>query len=103
MWDEKTIQIVWEKGKIVPKYDKDLYRKDQCDAWIKRDQYGKRNTSYGWEIDHIKPDSKEGSDTPSNLRPLHWKNNASRQDGRLKTVVTAEGNHNIVIETGERI
>jgi len=54
-YSEETIQAVWEKGKAVPGYDSSKFRKDQCGAWIKRDKHGDRNSSYGWEIDHITP------------------------------------------------
>ena len=93
----EEIQKVWEKGVIVSNDYEDEWRKDQCGAWINRNQYGNRQSDYGWECDHIKPDSKGGSDALYNIRPLHWKNNASRQAGRLKTVVTSEGNKNIVV------
>ena len=79
------------------------FRKDQCEAWIRFDDYGNRNSKYGWEIDHIKPVSEGGKDILSNLRPLHWKNNASRQDGKLTKIVTSNGNINILDETGEEI
>ncbi|MGI6521043.1 MAG: HNH endonuclease [Fermentimonas sp.] len=81
--DDKTIQAVWEKGQIVSGRDSKVWRKDQCGALIKRDEYGNRGSKHGWEIDHITPSSKGGSDAPSNLRPLQWENNATRQDGRL--------------------
>jgi len=89
---EDTVQKGWEKGKIVANYDKDKYRKDQCDAWITRTEYGNRGSLYGWEIDHILP---EGGDNLSNLRPLQWKNNVTKSEGRLKCPVTAEGNKNV--------
>ena len=56
--------------------------------------YGNRQSEYGWEIDHIKPESKGGEDIVSNARPLQWENNASRQNGRLTCVVAADGIHN---------
>lgn len=93
----EEIQKVWEKGEAVKGYDEDKWRKDQCGAWIYRHSYGNRQSDYGWECDHIKPDSKGGSDALYNIRPLHWKNNASRQAGRLKTIVTSNGNINIVV------
>lgn len=85
-WTNEQIQDVWEKGTIVKNYDKDKDRQDQCGAWIKRDEYGNRNSSYGWEIDHISPG---GADILSNLRPLQWQNNVDKSDGRLKCNITA--------------
>ncbi len=74
--------------------EKNGYRKDQCGAWIKRSEYGNRNSHYGWEADHIKPAANGGSDAIGNLRPLHWENNAAKSDGRLVCVVKANGNQN---------
>jgi len=87
-FSDDTIQKVWEKGTVVSGYDKNVWRKDQCGAWIKRDRYGDRDSKYGWEIDHIKPSSDGGGDELSNLRPLQWENNASKQEGRLTCPVT---------------
>jgi len=89
--DEK-IQQVWEKGTTVENYDKDKYRKDKCGAWMDREKYGDRNSMLGWEIDHIDP---KGSDDLSNLRPLQWKNNVAKGEGRLECPVTADGNNNV--------
>lgn len=94
-FSEYTIQKVWEKGNIVPGNDQDVWRKDQCGAWISRSYYGNRNSQYGWEIDHITPESLGGSDELTNLRPLHWENNVIRQDGRLMCTVTASGTNNV--------
>lgn len=90
------IDQVWAKAQYVSQdNEKNGYRKDQCGAWIKRPDYGNRNSLYGWEIDHIKPLSNGGSDDISNLRPLHWKNNAAKADGRLVCVLKADGGKNV--------
>jgi len=94
-FSENTIQKVWDKGVVVPGNDCNVWRKDRCGAWIGRSYYGNRNSQYGWEIDHITPESENGGDELSNLRPLQWKNNAVRQTGRLTCPVTASGKDNI--------
>lgn len=91
-FSKEMIQAVWEKGRIVGKDYANEWRKDQCGAWINRSEYGSRTSIYGWEIDHISP---EGGDILSNLRPLQWKNNVAKSEGRLKCPVTAEGDHNV--------
>ena len=92
---EERTQAVWEKGHVVARYDADLYRKDDCGAWIVRNKYGKTNSLYGWQIHHIVPESEGGSDALSNLRPLQWKNNQASQAGPLKCPVTAVDNENV--------
>jgi hypothetical protein len=88
VYSEETIQGVWEKGRTVPDNDPDVWRKDECGAWIQRVMHGDRDSQYGWEIDHILPG---GSNEISNLRPLQWKNSVGRGDGRLKCNVIASG------------
>lgn len=97
-FDDETIQRVWEKGHTIPLYDQNVYRKDDCEAWIRRGNYGNHNSTFGWEIDHIKPESEGGTDDISNLRPLQWENNRATSAGRLKCVVTSSGNQNVRIK-----
>lgn len=75
-----VIDAVWQK---LSYQESNGYKQDQCTAWIHKDSYGDRKSKYGWEIDHIKPKSEGGTDALSNLRALHWLNNASRQADRL--------------------
>ncbi len=100
MFDEKTIQSVWNKGLIVEGYSPDTFRKDPCGAWILRNEYGK-TTNYGWEIDHIYPQSRGGDDNPLNLRPMQWENNRSKGEDypNYRSSVKSDNNSNIYIET----
>jgi len=94
-FSEDTIQKVWEKGTVVSNNEPNFWRKDQCGAWIDRRHYGDRDSQYGWEIDHIKPESEGGGDELSNLRPLQWENNASKQAGHLTCLITASDKNNV--------
>ena len=79
-FSEQQINQVFEKGIVSDKFDSKLYRLDVCGALIQRSKYGDRTHNRGWEIDHIKPASKGGTDDISNLQPLQWQNNANKAD-----------------------
>ena len=68
---------VWEKASSVAGYDPDIWRKDFAGAWIRKDSYG-LHTKYGWEVDHLQPLSKGGTNDLGNLAPLHWQNNQTK-------------------------
>ncbi len=76
-FSEATIEAVWQKGTPEPNYPS--FRKDKCGASMQRSKYGKTE-QHGWEIDHIKPVSKDGDDSLSNLQPLQWENNRHKGD-----------------------
>jgi hypothetical protein len=95
-YSEKQIQDVWNKGTIVDDFDSSKYRKDVAGAWMQRDKYGKEEL-YGWEIDHVYPESKGGNSNLINLRPMQWENNRSKADDfpNYNTSKTSDGNANI--------
>ena len=90
------LDAIWEKANPASTQPA-VFRKDAAGAWIKRSDYGRQDSEYGWEVDHIKPLSKNGETKLYNLRPLLHQYNASKGDSYpiWKAAVTADDNgHN---------
>lgn len=79
-WTKAEKKLIWSKGKVIPKYSSDVWRWDICGNVMKWSEHGNRNSKNGWEIDHINPVANGGSDSASNLQPLHWQNNMDKGD-----------------------
>lgn len=104
---EEQIQDAWNHATVVDGFDKDRYRKDACGAWIIRNKYGDTDSLYGWEVDHIVPQSllrdkgfsESMIDNSLNLRALQHENNASKSDDypSYTAVVTSEETENVKV------
>lgn len=86
-FDSATIDLVWDKA--FSEWGFYFFRKDIYSYSMAKQDFGKK-TKYGWEIDHIIPVSRGGTDDLSNLQPLHWKNN--RRKGEHITMMNGNGN-----------
>lgn len=78
MTHNKIVHI-WNKAYPINGYNPDLLRLDDYGNPISFSDYGK-NSPYSWEIDHIYPKSRGGSDDLDNLRPLNTQANRIKGD-----------------------
>ena len=87
VFDDETVQQVWDKGRAVHDREPEVWRKDACGAWIRREHYGREHSEYGWKIANI------SSGTPGevdNLRPFHLQNDFDRNSGKARCRVAAD-------------
>jgi len=68
-------RAIWEKAKPILL---DL-REDSYGNEIEYLKYGNTRSDYGWEVDHIHPVSKGGTDHIDNLQPLQWEENRKKR------------------------
>jgi 5-methylcytosine-specific restriction endonuclease McrA len=69
----------WKKGKVIRGENPNAWRRDSKGKKIRYGSYGTKG-KYGWEIDHIRPKAKGGSNSLTNLQPLQWKANRKKAD-----------------------
>jgi 5-methylcytosine-specific restriction endonuclease McrA len=102
--NDNLVEIIWQKATKVENYEPNKWRKDFAGAWIQRSQFGIRS-EFGWEIDHIVPKSRGGSDEPGNLIPMHWRNNVAKSDNypNFTSIVSSNGNMNVDLEQSWQI
>lgn len=74
---------VWKKAKPIEGKDSKLYRLDPNGDIIHFNEYGK-DVKHGWDVDHIKPPSRGGSDFLVNLQALNRKTNQSKGNNLVK-------------------
>jgi hypothetical protein len=84
---EEVVRKVWEKARGMTELSPEMWRKDECGAWIKRDQYGHAHAEFGWKIENV---SLGGPDSVENLRPFHHANDYDRASRRARCRMTAD-------------
>lgn len=91
MVTKSRIDKAWKSAKEIQGKDPDKYRRDPYGNVMYRNSYGK-NTPMGWEIDHIKPRSRDGSDATRNLQALNTKVNRDKGNTLVKKTRHSKSN-----------
>jgi len=81
------IQQVWEKARGMTEPSPELWRRDECGAWIRHEHYGNERSGFGWKILNV---SAGGPDVLDNLRAFHHANGYDPANGRARCSVTAD-------------
>lgn len=105
MTEDELKLKAWHNAVIVTDYDANKFRKDACGAWIMWDKYNVTDSVFGWQIDHIYPQSKlkergfsqDAIDNPANIRAMQHQNNQSKGADYpdYMAVVTSQDNRNV--------
>ena len=80
---EDQIDKAWKNAKTIRGEDPDKYRQDPYGNKIHKNSFGK-DSAMGWEVDHIKPKARGGSDATQNLQALQTIINREKSDSLVK-------------------
>lgn len=97
---KETALELWEE-----RYGKQLRVKDYSGRWMDKAAYGQQGSKYGWNIDHIRPESLDGGNQKCNLEICTIKTNQEKDDNfphwtangkRFKAMATKNNCYEIV-------
>lgn len=78
-FSKERLDQIWDKGKVIPGKNPDLYRTDKFGNTMYKPSYG-LYSPMGWNVDHSKPQAEGGTDHLNNLQPMNSKANSSKSD-----------------------
>ena len=73
--DAETIEAVWKKGREIPGLPGSIWRRDRFGMTIRRFDYGRTDSDFGWVVDRFLI-AIEGGSPHTRLQPLQWRNSA---------------------------
>lgn len=69
-YDRSLVDSVWEFAEVVRGNDPALWRKDEFGQWICRNDFGRRDSEFGWEI--FDPGVGRHAQGVYAMRPMQW-------------------------------
>ena len=88
--EEDHLRRIWAKGRIIPDFDPNEWRWDHAGRVMRFNDYGNRQSKFGWEKGHVIADALGGADDVVNLRPENWLTNSSH-GGLLSAALAKRG------------
>lgn len=85
--DDELVQLAWEKGRATQDFDPSEWRKDECGAWLQRQQYDNSESDFGWKLLSVAAGRQADA---ASLRPFHWRNGFDVEQGRPVCRVRAD-------------
>lgn len=86
-FERDQIEIAWEHGRTVTEADPAVWRQDACGAWIRRDQFGREGSEFGWKIENV---ADGGTGNAAVLRPFHTRNRYDAANRKPYCMVKAD-------------
>ena len=72
-YDAETVEAVWRKACEIPGLPSSIWRRDRYGATIRRFDYGRSDTDFGWLVNRM-PASFGIGLSMERLQPLQWRN-----------------------------
>jgi hypothetical protein len=86
-FERDQIESTWEHGRTMPEVDPAVWRQDACGAWIRRDQFGREGSEFGWKIENV---ANGGPATAAVLRPFHCRNGFDAANRKPHCMIKAD-------------
>lgn len=86
-YSSAAVQAVWDKARVMSNRNSDVWRRDQCGAWLHREQYNNHKSDYGWKILKV---AAGGRNEVEHLHPFHCNNAFDIANGKPQCRVTAD-------------
>jgi hypothetical protein len=73
VYDAETVEAVWRKASEIPGLPSSIWRRDRFGCAIRRFDYGRVDTEFGWLVNRMSAALGTGF-TMERLQPLQWRN-----------------------------